>query len=119
MAVVLALLCPVTFLAMLGVERVFPGRQLPEVRGWLLKGVVCFCLGGASLVIVPALLAPALARHAPLRIDAGGAGPGGVVGFLAADLFWYGVHRVLHNVPLLWRWTHQLHHSAERIDIAG
>jgi len=37
----------------------------------------------------------------------------------AADLVLCGVHRTLHNVPLLWRWTHQMHHSAERMDLAG
>jgi sterol desaturase/sphingolipid hydroxylase (fatty acid hydroxylase superfamily) len=25
----------------------------------------------------------------------------------------------VHNVPFLWRWSHQLHHSAERLDVAG
>jgi len=25
----------------------------------------------------------------------------------------------MHNVPFLWRWFHQMHHSAERVDIWG
>ena len=25
----------------------------------------------------------------------------------------------MHNTPFLWRWFHQLHHSAERVDIWG
>jgi sterol desaturase/sphingolipid hydroxylase (fatty acid hydroxylase superfamily) len=25
----------------------------------------------------------------------------------------------MHNTPLLWRWFHQMHHSAERVDIWG
>ena len=25
----------------------------------------------------------------------------------------------MHNVPFLWRWFHQMHHSAERLDIPG
>ena len=36
-----------------------------------------------------------------------------------ADFFAYWLHRVMHCVPLLWRWTHQLHHSAERMDLSG
>jgi sterol desaturase/sphingolipid hydroxylase (fatty acid hydroxylase superfamily) len=25
----------------------------------------------------------------------------------------------MHRVPFLWRWAHQMHHSAERMDLAG
>jgi sterol desaturase/sphingolipid hydroxylase (fatty acid hydroxylase superfamily) len=24
---------------------------------------------------------------------------------------------LLHTVPFVWRWTHQMHHSAERVDV--
>jgi sterol desaturase/sphingolipid hydroxylase (fatty acid hydroxylase superfamily) len=42
-----------------------------------------------------------------------------VLAYLAGDLVNYGVHRLMHNVPMLWRWTHQLHHSEERPDLWG
>jgi len=38
---------------------------------------------------------------------------------LVTDALSYWLHRLEHNVPLLWRWVHQAHHSAERLDIAG
>jgi sterol desaturase/sphingolipid hydroxylase (fatty acid hydroxylase superfamily) len=41
------------------------------------------------------------------------------VGALASDLIAYWLHRGMHRVPWLWRWTHQMHHSAERMDLAG
>lgn len=28
-------------------------------------------------------------------------------------------HALMHNVHFLWRWTHQAHHSAERLDVLG
>ena len=31
----------------------------------------------------------------------------------------YAWHRTMHNTPFLWRWFHQMHHSAERVDIWG
>jgi sterol desaturase/sphingolipid hydroxylase (fatty acid hydroxylase superfamily) len=38
---------------------------------------------------------------------------------LIADLFQYGVHRLFHQVPFLWRF-HSIHHSAEQMDwLAG
>ena len=40
-------------------------------------------------------------------------------GFLALELGIYAWHRTMHNTPVLWRWFHQMHHSAERVDIWG
>lgn len=41
------------------------------------------------------------------------------IGFLAAELLGYLWHRTMHASPFLWRWFHQMHHSAERVDIWG
>ncbi len=38
MEAILSLLIPITFVLMLVLERVFPGRPLPKVRFWALKG---------------------------------------------------------------------------------
>jgi len=119
METLLTILIPATFVAMLVLERVFPARELPKVRGWLLKGVLFFVMTGVINAIVPALLASAIAPHAPLHLASLGVALGGVIAFLAGDVVSYGTHRLLHNVPWLWRWTHQMHHSAERMDIAG
>lgn len=119
METIVAVLIPLTFVLMLAIERAFPGRPLPRIRGWLLKGIAFFVMSAAINAIVPALLATAIAPHAPLHLAVLGPVLGAIVAFLAADVVAYAVHRLLHNVPLLWRWTHQMHHSAERIDIAG
>src|SRR5205814_1526148 len=42
-----------------------------------------------------------------------------VMTLLVSELFAYWIHRTLHRFHALWRWTHQMHHSAERIDVAG
>jgi sterol desaturase/sphingolipid hydroxylase (fatty acid hydroxylase superfamily) len=45
---------------------------------------------------------------------------GGVLlGLLCSDFVAYWLHRVQHRSPALWRFTHQLHHSAERVDVLG
>jgi len=54
---ILALFIPSTFVLMLVAERLFPGRPLPKVRFWLVKGIVFFVFTGAVNAIVPALLA--------------------------------------------------------------
>src|SRR3546814_3441529 len=40
-------------------------------------------------------------------------------GLLALEPGVYAWHRTMHATPVLWRWLHQMHHSAERVDIWG
>jgi sterol desaturase/sphingolipid hydroxylase (fatty acid hydroxylase superfamily) len=118
MEAILGLLIPVTFVAALVLERVFPARELPVVRGWLLKGIAFFVIAGAMNATLPVLIAGAIGGHT-LGLDGLPLGVGALIGFLAADACSYALHRTMHTVPALWRWTHQMHHSAERVDIAG
>jgi sterol desaturase/sphingolipid hydroxylase (fatty acid hydroxylase superfamily) len=54
-------------------------------------------------------------------IDGRGLGTGGgaIVGILVYELLHYGYHRLVHRVDFLWRWNHQMHHSAESVDAFG
>lgn len=119
METILGLAIPVTFVVLLVLERLFPARPLPKVPRWLLKGIVFFVLGGAFSAALPAGIAAVLGPRAPFDLSGLGTVAGALVGFAFADLVTYGFHRLLHNVHFLWRWTHQLHHSAERLDVAG
>ena len=42
-----------------------------------------------------------------------------VVGILVYEFAHYWYHRAIHRFDMLWRFAHQLHHSAERIDAFG
>jgi sterol desaturase/sphingolipid hydroxylase (fatty acid hydroxylase superfamily) len=116
---VLAVLVPITYVAMLAIERLYPARELPRVRRWLLKGTVFFVLGTAAVFGLAVTGARLGSR--PVLLDTQMLGPiaSGLLGFVIADFVAYGVHRALHVVPFLWRWVHQMHHSAERLDVAG
>jgi sterol desaturase/sphingolipid hydroxylase (fatty acid hydroxylase superfamily) len=118
MEAILSLAVPVSFLLLLVLEKVFPARALPKVRGWHLKGGIYFVLGGVVSAALPAAYSTLLG---PGPLDASGLGMIGaaLVSFVLSDLVVYFVHRLVHTVPLLWRWTHQMHHSAERMDVAG
>jgi len=119
METILAILIPASFVVMLLVERAFPGRPLPKVRFWLLKGLLFFTFTGVVNSVVPAVLATVLGGRTLLHLQWLGTVPGAIVGFLFGDLIGYWIHRTMHTVPFLWRWTHQMHHSAERMDLAG
>jgi sterol desaturase/sphingolipid hydroxylase (fatty acid hydroxylase superfamily) len=53
--------------------------------------------------------------------DASGLGiaAGAVLGILVYELVHYWYHRAAHRSDFLWRWAHQMHHSAESIDAFG
>jgi sterol desaturase/sphingolipid hydroxylase (fatty acid hydroxylase superfamily) len=110
---------PLSFLVMLVVEHFFAARSLPKVRFWLLQGLLFFSFTGVVNALLPALLARLLAGHTLFDLRGLGIVPGALLGALVADFFGYWLHRAMHNVHWLWRWTHQMHHSAERMDLAG
>jgi sterol desaturase/sphingolipid hydroxylase (fatty acid hydroxylase superfamily) len=116
---IIPILIPVSFVAALVLERRFPAQPLPKVRGWLLKGTLFFIFTGVVNALVPALVSAVIGDRAPLHLAGLGTVAGGLAGFVVADFVGYWLHRLMHRVPLLWRWTHQLHHSAERMDLAG
>ena len=44
---------------------------------------------------------------------------GALVGILVYELGHYWYHRAAHEIGWLWRWAHQMHHSAESLDAFG
>jgi sterol desaturase/sphingolipid hydroxylase (fatty acid hydroxylase superfamily) len=119
------LLDPVTltvlalYAALIAWEAIFPARKLPAVRGWRLRGLVSLFAYLMISAYLPFLWADWLA---PLRLfDLTGlntwAGAG--IGILVYELGAWAWHRSMHGSNTLWRFVHQWHHSAERLDTYG
>lgn len=119
MELILGLTPPVVFALMLFLERRFPARPLPPVKGWAIKGWLFFTFTGIVNGGLPMLLAMLLGGSTLLNLSALNPLLGGVLGYVVADFFAYWFHRATHTIPWLWRWTHQMHHSAERMDLLG
>lgn len=107
------------FLLLAALESAFPRRRLPRVPLWRLGGALSLLVAIGISGSVPLLWDAWFAEHR--LIDARGLGTlgGAVAGFLTYQAGLYVWHRLLHRVPLLWRALHQMHHSAERIDVWG
>lgn len=110
-------LIPAVFVLLIAVERLRPARPLPRVRGWGVLGVVGFILTGAIFSASPLLYMDFIRAHRLLDLEGLGIVPGGALALLVTDLAGYGFHRLRHT-RVLWR-IHQLHHSAERVDVLG
>jgi len=119
MEAIVTLLIPVTFLLAFALERLFPARPLPKVKWWVLKGFVFFFITGTINALVPALVTTVVGPHAPVHSDGWSMLLSVPLLVASAEILAYFVHRGMHNVHFVWRWTHQMHHSAERMDIPG
>jgi sterol desaturase/sphingolipid hydroxylase (fatty acid hydroxylase superfamily) len=100
-------------------ELVSRGRNFPPVARWRLKGAGFMLLYFALATYAPLFWDGWLGEH---RLLAGDQLPLWAqlgLGFLALEFGIYAWHRTMHNTPFLWRWFHQMHHSAERVDIWG
>lgn len=100
-------------------DTLFPARKLPGVRAWRLKGAASAVLYYLISTRAPFLWDGFLAQHT--LID-GRSWPLWVaipVAILVYQLGVYVWHRTMHASDFLWRWFHQTHHSAERVDIWG
>ena len=116
----IGLLVPATFFIMLAIERWRPARAFPERRGWTWLGVAFLLLIGTVSTVLPLLVDETwLAQHR--LVDGSGLGVlgGTVVGYVLLSGLSYAWHRTVHHTGWLWRLTHQLHHSQQRIDIPG
>jgi sterol desaturase/sphingolipid hydroxylase (fatty acid hydroxylase superfamily) len=115
---VLGLLPPITYLAFLVAERFFPARRFPAVRWWRLKGLLFFAIGGVLVVTLPQLWAGWVRAHRLVNLEWLGTAGGFAVALVVTDFLGYWFHRLRHRLTPLWR-LHQMHHSAERLDVAG
>jgi sterol desaturase/sphingolipid hydroxylase (fatty acid hydroxylase superfamily) len=104
-------------LAMLAIEHLRPGRNFPGVPLWVPRALTL------NVVQVGMVFAGGLtwdrwfAGRSLWDASALGTAGGAAVGYLAITFVYYWWHRARHEVPLLWRWLHQVHHSPQRIEI--
>jgi len=104
-------------LVMMGVELLRPGRRWWRVAGWWGRALLLNGAQAAMVFVGGALWEPWMREHRPWSADGLGTAGGALVGYLAITLVYYGWHRARHEVPWLWRWVHQVHHSPSRIEI--
>ena len=99
-------------------ERLVPGWNLPRVRTWPLR-VVAINVVQLGVVLLAGVAWERwcsngslfhLSQHMP-------AWCGGIVAYFIATFIFYWWHRWRHEIPVLWRLFHQIHHSAQRIEV--
>lgn len=107
------------FAGFAALELVSRGRRFPAIAHWRLKGAAFLLLYLALSTYAPLFWDGWLGEHRLFAADTLPLWAQILGGFLALELGIYAWHRTMHNTPFLWRWFHQTHHSAERVDIWG
>jgi sterol desaturase/sphingolipid hydroxylase (fatty acid hydroxylase superfamily) len=109
-----------SFLAFVAYEAIRPARRdLPKVTWWRTKGLIFWVLTALIATWLPFVWANFVTKHALLDLSGLGMVGGAAVGYVVFQLGVYWWHRLEHTSPFIWRWLHQIHHSAERVDIWG
>ena len=107
----------VTAAVMIAVEAAHPGRRWPHVTGWWVRAILLNAAQVAVVFVGGWLWEGWMRAHLPWSADALGTSCWAIVGYLAITFIYYWWHRWRHEVPFLWRWFHQVHHSPQRIEV--
>lgn len=100
-------------------EALRPGRVLPRISGWRIRGLVAFIAFFLLSVFLPHWWDAHLAAFQLMDLSRLGTLGGTIAGLLTYELGKYAWHRAMHGSTTLWRVFHQMHHSAERLDTFG
>jgi sterol desaturase/sphingolipid hydroxylase (fatty acid hydroxylase superfamily) len=100
-------------------ERLAPGRALPRVRSWTIRALASFGLYFLLSSYLPLLWGETLAPLQLFDLSAWPTWAAALAGLLGYELGAYWWHRTMHRFTPLWRGIHQMHHSAERLDVLG
>lgn len=119
------LLDPLTWILLamfagLGVGEVLvPGRELPRVRGWKARALTSFLVYFLLSSYLPLLWGETLAPLQWFDLSAWPTWAAVGVALLLYEAGAYAWHRSMHRFTPLWRLLHQMHHSAERLDVVS
>lgn len=107
------------FVSFVAVELAMHAGRWPSITGWRVKGAVFTLLYFAVATFAPLAWDAWLGRYQLLDASALPFWAQVAGGFLVLEAGIYAWHRTMHRHDFLWRWFHQMHHSAERLDIWG
>jgi sterol desaturase/sphingolipid hydroxylase (fatty acid hydroxylase superfamily) len=100
-------------------ETLLPARTLPKIKYWRAAGLVAFAAYFLISSYLPYVWAEQFAAWQLFDLTHLSLWAGTAVGVLVYEAGAYAWHRSMHNTQWLWRGFHQMHHSAERIDVTG
>jgi sterol desaturase/sphingolipid hydroxylase (fatty acid hydroxylase superfamily) len=98
-------------------ESLFPARKLPKIRFWKIRGLIFFMAYMLLTTYIPLLWDDFFASYQLLDLSTLSLATQVILGIFLFELVQYGWHISMHKSDFLFRVSHQIHHSAERLDV--
>lgn len=111
-----ALACLPLFIAL---DFVYKARRFDTPRFWRLRALTITIMAIALSFALPMGMARLIGDHTIFKLSSLGIWGGALVAVLVYEFFHYWYHRAVHKSDALWRFLHQMHHSAESLDAWG
>jgi sterol desaturase/sphingolipid hydroxylase (fatty acid hydroxylase superfamily) len=105
------------YAALWGLEALFPARRLPPIPGHRVRAVFAISVYFLVSSYLPYWVAPLLEPLRLADLSSLGTWGGGFCALLVYQTLAYAWHRSMHTFDGLFRAVHQMHHSAERLDV--
>lgn len=100
-------------------EAIAPAKQLPDIKGWKFRALLSFAVYFYLSSYLPMITDSYLQQYQLLDLTGLDTIGGMLAGVFVLELGTWIWHRSMHASDVLWHGFHQMHHSAERLDVYG
>jgi len=98
-------------------ESFFPARVLPKIKYWKLRGLAFFIAYMLLTTYIPLVWDDFFASYQLINLSTLTLPIQVILGIFLFEVVQYGWHISMHKSDFLFRVSHQIHHSAERLDV--
>ncbi len=104
-------------IGMITIEKLWPNSTLPKTPHWWVRAIA-FNLVQASVSFLGAVTWDLwLPNFKLFDISSSSILLQIFLGYLVITFNYYWWHRARHEIPFLWKWVHQIHHSPSRLEV--